>query len=85
MKSQIKSQKHKKVACLSREISHFYYFLSITQWHCKSMQPQSSHANQPKMLMRMPAATALPITPATLGPIACISRKFWGFSFWPTF
>ena len=26
-----------------------------------------------------PAATAEPITPATLGPMACIRRKLWGF------
>ena len=26
--------------------------------------------------MKVPAATAVPITPATFGPIACISRKF---------
>ncbi len=32
----------------------------------------------------LPADTAEPITPATLGPIACISRKFEGFSFCPT-
>ena len=32
------------------------------------------------MLIRIPAATAEPITPATLGPIACISRKLEGFS-----
>ena len=35
--------------------------------------------------MRIPAATAEPITPATLGPMACISRKLEGFSLWPTF
>ena len=32
------------------------------------------------MLMRIPAATAEPMTPATLGPMACISRKLEGFS-----
>ena len=26
---------------------------------------------------------AEPITPATLGPMACISRKLEGLSFWP--
>ena len=25
------------------------------------------------------------MTPATLGPMACMSRKLEGFSFWPTF
>ena len=30
-----------------------------------------------------PAATPDPITPATLGPIACISRKFVGLAFCP--
>ena len=30
--------------------------------------------DQPNMLIRMPAATAEPITPATLGPMACMSR-----------
>ena len=34
--------------------------------------------------MRTPAAIAEPMTPATFGPMACISRKFAGFSFWPT-
>ena len=28
----------------------------------------------PSMLRRIPAATAEPITPATLGPIACINK-----------
>ena len=37
------------------------------------------------MEMNTPAATAEPITPATFGPIACISRKLLGFSAWPTF
>ena len=32
----------------------------------------------------MPAATAEPTTPATLGPMACISRKFEGSAFWPS-
>ena len=31
-----------------------------------------------------PAATAEPITPATLGPIACINKKFCGLAFKPT-
>ena len=31
-----------------------------------------------------PAATAEPITPATFGPMACMSRKFAGFSLRPT-
>ena len=31
-----------------------------------------------------PAATPEPITPATLGPIACISRKLVGLAFWPS-
>ena len=35
--------------------------------------------------MKQPAATAVPITPATLGPIACISRKFVGSASAPTF
>ena len=34
----------------------------------------------PKKLNNIPAATAEPITPATLGPIACISRKFEGLA-----
>ena len=38
----------------------------------------------PKTLIIKPAATAEPMTPATLGPMACISRKLEGFSFWPT-
>ena len=31
-----------------------------------------------------PAETAEPITPATFGPMACMSRKLPGSSFWPT-
>ena len=31
-----------------------------------------------------PAATAEPITPATFGPIACISKKFFGLAFCPS-
>ncbi len=35
-------------------------------------------------MIMMPAAMADPITPATLGPIACISRKFCEFASRPT-
>ena len=35
----------------------------------------------PQKLSRMPAATALPMTPATLGPMACIKRKLRGSAF----
>ena len=38
----------------------------------------------PKKDIRTPAAIADPITPATFGPIACMRRKFLGFSFCPT-
>ena len=37
------------------------------------------------MAINVPAATAVPITPATFGPIACISRKFVGSASAPTF
>src|SRR5690554_1921631 len=40
--------------------------------------------NQLSSLIITPAATAEPITPATFGPIACISRKFCGFASRPT-
>ena len=39
----------------------------------------------PKIAMNVPAATAVPITPATLGPMACISRKLVGSASEPTF
>ena len=35
--------------------------------------------------MNTPAAIAVPITPATFGPMACISRKLVGSSSAPTF
>lgn len=35
----------------------------------------------PNTLRTKPAATAEPITPATFGPIACMSRKFAGLAF----
>ena len=34
--------------------------------------------NHPRTESRTPAATAEPITPATFGPIACMSRKLDG-------
>ena len=37
--------------------------------------------NQPNSAIRTPAAIAEPITPATFGPMACMSRKLEGFSF----
>jgi biotin carboxyl carrier protein len=37
------------------------------------------------MAINVPAATAVPITPATLGPIACIRRKLEGSASEPTF
>src|SRR5690554_7071333 len=40
--------------------------------------------NQLRSLIITPAATAEPITPATFGPIACISRKFCGLASRPT-
>ena len=42
-------------------------------------------SNTPKIAMKVPAATAVPITPATFGPIACISRKLVGSASAPTF
>ena len=41
--------------------------------------------HQPNTASKKPAATAEPITPATLGPIACIRRKFVGLYFLPSF
>ena len=43
-----------------------------------------SNHNQPNILSSIPAAIAEPITPATLGPMACISRKLPGLAFWPS-
>lgn len=34
----------------------------------------------PIIASMVPAATAVPITPATFGPIACMSRKFAGLA-----
>ena len=42
--------------------------------------PLKSFYTYPKKLSNIPAATAEPITPATLGPIACINRKFEGLA-----
>ena len=42
--------------------------------------PLKSFYTYPKKDSNIPAATAEPITPATLGPIACISRKFEGLA-----
>lgn len=40
--------------------------------------------HQPKTASRKPAAMAEPMTPATLGPMACISRKLPGLAFCPS-
>ena len=40
---------------------------------------------QPYTASRKPAAMAEPMTPATLGPMACIRRKLAGLAFWPSF
>ena len=42
--------------------------------------PLKSFYTYPRNDNRIPAATAEPITPATLGPIACINRKFEGLA-----
>ena len=38
-------------------------------------------ATGPIIASMVPAATAVPITPATLGPIACMSKKLEGLAF----
>lgn len=38
----------------------------------------------PRNDSRIPAATAEPTTPATFGPMACMSRKLLGLASWPT-
>ena len=38
----------------------------------------------PTMASSIPAATALPSTPATFGPIACINKKLCGLASKPT-
>ena len=44
----------------------------------------TSASYQPYREISTPAAMAEPMTPATLGPMACISRKLPGLYFWPT-
>src|SRR4030042_1758991 len=39
----------------------------------------------PSVWFMPPAGAAVPLPPATLGPMACISRKLPGFSLWPSF
>ena len=48
--------------------------LSSIPWH-----------HTPNIAINVPAATAVPITPATFGPIACINRKLDGSASVPTF
>ena len=43
-----------------------------------SFTKRNYFATGPIIANMVPAATAVPITPATLGPIACMSRKFAG-------
>lgn len=53
--------------------------IGLTLFFCMSYLSYRP-TNGPSILSSTPAATAEPITPATFGPIACISRKFDGFS-----
>ena len=39
---------------------------------------------RPSIASIVPAATAVPMTPATFGPMACMRRKLPGFAFAPT-
>src|SRR5699024_6682275 len=55
-----------------------------SQYQTSDVPGLPSSGQPPKTLIIKPAATAEPMTPATLGPMACISRKLEGFSFWPT-
>jgi hypothetical protein len=43
-----------------------------------SFRKRNYFATGPIIANMVPAATAVPITPATLGPIACMSRKLAG-------
>ena len=51
-------------------------YLSLT-YRCAGCYPEVNR-------IRMPAAITEPITPATFGPIACISKIFCGFASRPT-
>ena len=70
-------------------LEHFPAVRTISEEKALRHKPESLFAanktdQPPKTLIMKPAAQAEPITPATLGPMACMSRKLAGFSFWPT-
>ena len=46
-----------------------------------SFRKRNYFATGPIIANMVPAATAVPITPATLGPIACMSKKLEGLAF----
>ena len=55
----------------------FFYFCHLFFLHNNYLTP--------KIAINVPATTAVPITPATFGPIACIRRKLVGSASAPTF
>ena len=71
------------IVCIPLQIDgHYFQFFSIE----KAKKNPISRVlllctYAPNTLRTKPAATAEPITPATFGPIACMSRKFAGFAF----
>ena len=69
---------------LSAFFDWFFIFLSQPLIYSSMILIHHSYTT-PKIAMKVPAATAVPITPATFGPIACISRKFVGSASAPTF
>ena len=90
-----------KLMCITQNcFSNFNWFfsnichsliLSFYYTRLRTWQPSSESVAfvlpyyTPNTAMKVPAATAVPITPATLGPIACISRKLVGSASAPTF
>ena len=59
------------------------YSFSKLPYGNKTMSSKQS-CSTPANWIKTPAAIAEPITPATFGPIACISKKFCGFDSNPT-
>ena len=63
----------------------FYYFCHLFFLHLYFHVRRCGFYYTPKIAIKVPAATAVPITPATFGPMACISRKLVGSASAPTF
>ena len=73
------------VRVTEHRLHNFYRFLFCFSHFYPPISNSWLWRYTPKIAIKHPAATAVPMTPATFGPMACISRKLVGSASAPTF